>query len=207
MLIFRQLFDPRSSTYTYLLGDRASGEAVLIDPVFEQARRDAALVARARPAARVDARHARARRPRHRRLAAAQRCGSRIALSRAAARERRRPLLDHGDRVEFGARQLEVRATPGHTSGCLTYVLDDQSMAFTGDCLLIRGCGRTDFQQGRRAHAVPLGARADLHAAATPACSTRPTTTAASPSPASPRSGATTRAWAARSARPTSPAT
>jgi len=41
-----------------------------------------------------------------------------------------------------------VRATPGHTSGCLTYVLDDRSMAFTGDCLLIRGCGRTDFQQG-----------------------------------------------------------
>src|SRR6202030_2680454 len=44
MLIFRQLFDPQSSTYTYLLGDRASRAAVLIDPVFEQARRDAALV-------------------------------------------------------------------------------------------------------------------------------------------------------------------
>ncbi|HEY1092372.1 MAG TPA: rhodanese-like domain-containing protein, partial [Burkholderiaceae bacterium] len=41
-----------------------------------------------------------------------------------------------------------VRATPGHTNGCLSYVLDDQSMAFTGDSLLIRGCGRTDFQQG-----------------------------------------------------------
>jgi glyoxylase-like metal-dependent hydrolase (beta-lactamase superfamily II) len=44
MLIFRQLFDPQSSTYTYLLGDRASRAAVLIDPVFEQARRDAALI-------------------------------------------------------------------------------------------------------------------------------------------------------------------
>ncbi|XP_074836743.1 persulfide dioxygenase ETHE1, mitochondrial-like isoform X4 [Carettochelys insculpta] len=43
---------------------------------------------------------------------------------------------------------LEARATPGHTDGCLTYVLNDQSMAFTGDALLIRGCGRTDFQQG-----------------------------------------------------------
>ena len=41
-----------------------------------------------------------------------------------------------------------MRATPGHTNGCLTYVLDDSSMAFTGDCLLIRGSGRTDFQQG-----------------------------------------------------------
>src|SRR6266446_7045354 len=44
MLVFRQLFDPQSSTYTYLLGDRASGAAVLIDPVFEQVRRDAALL-------------------------------------------------------------------------------------------------------------------------------------------------------------------
>ena len=41
-----------------------------------------------------------------------------------------------------------MRATPGHTDGCVTYVLDDESMAFTGDCLLIRGSGRTDFQQG-----------------------------------------------------------
>jgi rhodanese-related sulfurtransferase len=50
--------------------------------------------------------------------------------------------------VAFGSRHLDVRATPGHTAGCLTYVLDDHRMAFTGDALLIRGCGRTDFQQG-----------------------------------------------------------
>ena len=56
--------------------------------------------------------------------------------------------LVHGDRVAFGGRWLEVRATPGHTDGCLTYVLDDHTLAFTGDALLIRGCGRTDFQQG-----------------------------------------------------------
>ena len=41
-----------------------------------------------------------------------------------------------------------MRATPGHTNGCVTYVLDDESMAFTGDCVMIRGSGRTDFQQG-----------------------------------------------------------
>ena len=52
------------------------------------------------------------------------------------------------DVVAFGGRRLLVRATPGHTGGCLTYVLDDRSMAFTGDCLLIRGSGRTDFQEG-----------------------------------------------------------
>src|SRR6266567_9168379 len=44
MLVFRQMFDPQSSTYTYLLGDGGSGKAVLIDPVFEQVRRDAALI-------------------------------------------------------------------------------------------------------------------------------------------------------------------
>jgi sulfur dioxygenase len=57
------------------------------------------------------------------------------------------PLRD-GDVVPFGHRHLRVRATPGHTSGCLSFVLDDESLAFTGDALLIRGCGRTDFQQG-----------------------------------------------------------
>ncbi|MBT8492347.1 MAG: MBL fold metallo-hydrolase, partial [Deltaproteobacteria bacterium] len=53
-----------------------------------------------------------------------------------------------GEQVAFGSRHLEVRSTPGHTDGCVTYVLDDHSMAFTGDALLIRGAGRTDFQQG-----------------------------------------------------------
>jgi glyoxylase-like metal-dependent hydrolase (beta-lactamase superfamily II) len=56
--------------------------------------------------------------------------------------------LQHGDRVPFGARHLEVRSTPGHTDGCLSFVLDDRSLAFTGDALLVRGCGRCDFQQG-----------------------------------------------------------
>jgi len=50
--------------------------------------------------------------------------------------------------VAFGSCHLQVRATPGHTNGCLSFVLDDESRVFTGDCLLIRGCGRTDFQQG-----------------------------------------------------------
>lgn len=51
--------------------------------------------------------------------------------------------------MAFGPFQcLMVRETPGHTDGCVTYVTGDQSMAFTGDALLIRGCGRTDFQQG-----------------------------------------------------------
>ena len=148
MLVFRQLFDPQSSTYTYLLGDSASGEAVIIDPVFEHERRDVALLRELglRLVATLDT-HVHADH-----VTGAwqlkQRCGSRILLAEASAAENADRLLRHGDRVQFGSRYLEVRATPGHTSGCLTYVLDDQSMAFTGDSLLIRGCGRTDFQQG-----------------------------------------------------------
>ncbi|XP_070768099.1 persulfide dioxygenase ETHE1, mitochondrial isoform X2 [Enoplosus armatus] len=57
-------------------------------------------------------------------------------------------LLSEGDKITFGKHHLTVRETPGHTDGCMVLVLGDQSMAFTGDALLIRGCGRTDFQQG-----------------------------------------------------------
>jgi glyoxylase-like metal-dependent hydrolase (beta-lactamase superfamily II)/rhodanese-related sulfurtransferase len=56
--------------------------------------------------------------------------------------------LDHGSCIAFGGHHLEVRATPGHTDGCMTLVLDDERLAFTGDALLIRGAGRCDFQQG-----------------------------------------------------------
>ncbi|RLA57884.1 MAG: MBL fold metallo-hydrolase, partial [Gammaproteobacteria bacterium] len=56
--------------------------------------------------------------------------------------------VDDGDVLAFGNCSLSVRATPGHTSGCLTFVTRDRDMAFTGDCLMIRGAGRTDFQGG-----------------------------------------------------------
>jgi sulfur dioxygenase len=148
MLIFRQLFDTASSTYTYLLGDSEAGQAVLIDPVYEHERRDRALLRElglqlmATLDTHVHADHVTAA------WLLKQRCGSQILLSAQAGAAHADRLLKHGDRVCFGARSLEVRATPGHTNGCLSYVLDDQTMAFTGDSLLIRGCGRTDFQQG-----------------------------------------------------------
>lgn len=147
-MIFRQLFDPRSSTYTYLLADADTRAAVLIDPVFEQAQRDAALVTELGLTllwtleTHVHADHVTGA------WLHKQRFGSRIALSAASGAEHADRLLRHGDRVEFGSHVLSVRATPGHTNGCVTYVLDGGLMAFTGDALLIRGCGRTDFQQG-----------------------------------------------------------
>jgi sulfur dioxygenase len=146
--LFRQLFDPTSSTYSYLLGDRASGQAILIDPVFEQAPRDAALIRElglqlvATLDTHVHADHVTGASLLKRRL------GSRIAISAASGAQGADILLSDGDRVAFGSRHVTALATPGHTNGCMSFVLDDESMAFTGDALLIRGCGRTDFQQG-----------------------------------------------------------
>jgi sulfur dioxygenase len=149
-LIFRQLFDSSSSTYTYLLADPQSREAVLIDPVFEQHDRDRALIEELGLTllytldTHCHADHVTGA------WRLQQSLGSKIAISgrygdMIEGADRR---LDHGDTVPFGGRSLSVRATPGHTDGCITYVLDDRSMAFTGDCLLIRGAGRCDFQQG-----------------------------------------------------------
>jgi len=148
MLVFRQLFDPQSATYTYLLADRGSREALLIDPVFEQARRDAALIEELGLRLKwtlethVHADHVTGA------WLLRQKLGSKIALAASSGAEGADRYIEPGERIGFGKRNVEARATPGHTSGCMTYVLDDASMAFTGDALLIRGCGRTDFQQG-----------------------------------------------------------
>jgi len=148
MLIFRQLFDPLSSTYTYLLADGRSGAAVIIDPVFEQVRRDAALIEELglRLAYALET-HVHADHVTGAWLLKRQ-TGCRIALSANSGAEGADRYLVQDDVVTFGDRNLQVRQTPGHTGGCLTYVLDDRSMAFTGDCLFVRGTGRTDFQEG-----------------------------------------------------------
>ena len=147
-LLFRQLQDADTGTFTYLLADPATAEAVLIDPVFERQQRDLALIRElglqlvASLDTHVHADHVTASWC----LRAASGCA--IGLSAIAGADFVTRPLAHGDRIPFGSRSLMVRATPGHTDGCLTYVLDDASMAFTGDALLIRGCGRCDFQQG-----------------------------------------------------------
>src|SRR5436190_2076195 len=147
-MIFRQLFDTQSSTYTYLLADSLTREAVLIDPVFEHAPRDAALIGELglkllyTLETHVHADHVTGGSLLKRRL------GSKLAISKASGAEGADRYLADGDVVNFGKSRLEARATPGHTGGCMSYVLEDRSRAFTGDALLIRGCGRTDFQQG-----------------------------------------------------------
>ncbi len=147
-MIFRQLFETTSSTYTYLLADEESGEAVLIDPVFETARRDQALIAelglklKYTLETHCHADHVTAA------WLLSKRLDSQIAISANAGVQGADVLLRDGDEVAFGVHALSVRETPGHTDGCITLVLDGGVMAFTGDALLIRAAGRTDFQQG-----------------------------------------------------------
>jgi glyoxylase-like metal-dependent hydrolase (beta-lactamase superfamily II)/rhodanese-related sulfurtransferase len=147
-LLFRQLFDAPTGTFTYLLADVPSGKGVLIDPVFEQHERDLSLIRElgislvACLDTHAHADHVTGSWLMH------QATGSAIGLAAAARAENVTLPLQHGDCVAFGERHLEVRSTPGHTDGCVSYVLDDRSMAFTGDALLVRGCGRCDFQQG-----------------------------------------------------------
>lgn len=149
-LVFRQLFDAASSTYTYLLGDPRTRRAIFIDTVFEHHLRDAALLRELdlQLDLTVDT-HCHADHVTGAWLM--QRAtGCRIAVSRRYEPPIQNAdlLLDHGDRIAFGTRHLDVLATPGHTEGCITLVLDDRSMVFTGDALLIRGAGRCDFQHG-----------------------------------------------------------
>jgi sulfur dioxygenase len=147
-VIFRQLFDAVSSAYTYLLADEHTREAVLIDPVFEQHARDAALLRELglTLVATLDT-HCHADHVTGAWLMKAA-FGSRIGLSHEyGAHNVDLPLL-HGAALRFGDETLEVRATPGHTAGCLSFVSDDHRRVFTGDALLVRGAGRTDFQNG-----------------------------------------------------------
>ena len=146
--IFRQLFDARSSTFTYLLADRSTREAVLIDSVFEQFTRDSALIQELGLClvytleTHVHADHVTAA------WRFKERLGSMIVASAAGGAEGADVRVKEGDVIRFGSEALSVLATPGHTNGCVTFVTTDRELAFTGDALLIRAAGRTDFQEG-----------------------------------------------------------
>jgi len=147
-VIFRQLFDPESSTYTYLLADEGTRQAVLIDPVRDQVERDEQLLRELdlklayTLETHVHADH----------IAGSgvlrQRLGSTSVMSARAGASCADRLVETGDLIEVGDLVIEARLTPGHTSGCVSYVVPQAKRVFTGDTLLIRGCGRTDFQQG-----------------------------------------------------------
>ncbi|MCP5058591.1 MAG: MBL fold metallo-hydrolase [bacterium] len=147
-MIFRQLFDPETSTYSYLLADEASRQAVLIDSVLEQLERDVLLIRELGLALRfavethVHADHVTASGRLREQL------GAQVAVCAAAGVANADVALEDGAQLRIGALELEARRTPGHTAGCMTYACHAEGMAFTGDALLVRGCGRTDFQEG-----------------------------------------------------------
>ena len=145
-MIFHQLFEKESSTYTYLLADADSKEAVIIDPVLETVERDFKLITELGLTLKyildthVHADHITSSGELRKRT------GAKIALSAVYGLGCPDLALEDGQELKFGKHSLKAIHTPGHTSGCMTYQVENK--LFTGDALLIRGCGRTDFQEG-----------------------------------------------------------
>ncbi len=141
-----QLFDPASSTFTYVLFDVNTREALIIDPVDEQIERDLEtlreyglkLVWAVETHAHAD----------HITSAGklAELAGARTAAPAGCGIGTAAVQLAHGDTLSFGAETLAALHTPGHTAGSMSFVWREH--VFTGDTLLINGCGRTDFQSG-----------------------------------------------------------
>lgn len=148
-LIFQQLFEAQSSTYTYLLGDRVSKEAVLIDSVLEAVDRDLKLIRELGLTLKyvldthIHADH----------VTGAGEIRNRLGIKTAVAKNANVPCVDvnlsENDEIKFGSFTIKALETPGHTDASLSFYCE--GMIFTGDALLIRGCGRTDFQSGSAA--------------------------------------------------------
>lgn len=147
-MILRQLFDHETWTYTYLLADEDTREAVLIDPVIDQVERDIKLLDELglRLVYTLDT-HAHADHITGSGLLRA-RLGSKTVVGAQAGAVGADLLVQDGSAIHAGNLAIEVRATPGHTDGCITFVTADHKHAFVGDALFVRGTGRTDFQQG-----------------------------------------------------------
>lgn len=150
-MIFRQLFDKESSTYTYLLADETTGEAALIDPVVEHLERDLKLIAdlNCRLVAVLDT-HVHADH-----VTGAGKLRERTKATTHLSEQGGAPCADvalkDGHLIGVGRIAIRALATPGHTASCMSFLATcdgEPARVFTGDALLIRGCGRTDFQEG-----------------------------------------------------------
>jgi sulfur dioxygenase len=141
-----QLFDPASCTYTYLLFDAATRDALIIDPVDEQLERDLArlrehglkLLWSVETHAHADHITSAGVLAEHTGAQTAAPAGCHIGTAAVQ--------LQDGDVLRFGNEQIKALHTPGHTAGSMSYLWRDH--VFTGDTLLVDGCGRTDFQSG-----------------------------------------------------------
>jgi len=146
VILFRQLFDPSTWTYTYLLADPVTRDAIVIDPVLEQVERDLAVIAEMKVNLRfilethVHADHVTGGGKLRHATGAQFVAGAGTELDCADI------LMGEGDVLAFGNEVIRSICTPGHTDGCTSYAW--RNCLFTGDTLLIDACGRTDFQQG-----------------------------------------------------------
>jgi glyoxylase-like metal-dependent hydrolase (beta-lactamase superfamily II)/rhodanese-related sulfurtransferase len=145
-MIFRQLFDSVSGTYSYLLASRAGGEALILDPVLEKADRYCQLLRELdlRLVKAVDthlhADHVTGLGELRDRTQCITIMGEQSKADVVSMR------VSDGDKVMLEGLSLDVMYTPGHTDDSYSYLMGDR--VFTGDTLLIRGTGRTDFQNG-----------------------------------------------------------
>lgn len=146
-MLFRQLFDSESSTYTYLIADSATNAALLIDPVLEKVDRDLKLLEELGLSLRyclethIHADHVTGTA----KIRQVTGClGVVPEHAQASCADR---FLADGETLQLDSITIEAIATPGHTDSHMTYWVNGDRL-FTGDALLIRGCGRTDFQSG-----------------------------------------------------------
>jgi len=145
---FKHLFDEDSSTHTYLIWDTNTKDAIIVDPVDIQIDRDLQEVEKLGLNLIYGVNtHCHADHITGTYLLKQRVEGLQSVISEASGAQADIHIY-HGDRICFGHRYLEARATPGHTNGCMSYVADDMHFVLTGDALLIHGCGRTDFQGG-----------------------------------------------------------
>lgn len=145
-LIFRQLFEKETSTYSYLLADKDTKEALIIDPVIECIDRDLKLIKELSLTLKyvidthVHADHITSS------WMLKEKTGAKIALGEKTGVQNADILLKDSQELSLGSFKIKAILTPGHTNGCTSFSIEN--MLFTGDSLMIRGNGRTDFQQG-----------------------------------------------------------
>ncbi|WP_404362805.1 MBL fold metallo-hydrolase [Marinobacter sp.] len=145
-MIFRQLYEPISSTYTYLLGCEETGLAVLVDPVINAVQRDLdevrkhGLMLAYTLDTHIHADHITSA------LQLKQKVGSKIAAPAMEGLPCTDVGIEEGKLFQVGSLNFTPLHTPGHTDGHFAYIFQDR--VFSGDALLIDGCGRTDFQNG-----------------------------------------------------------
>ena len=151
-LKLRQLFEKESSTYTYLLWEASSREGILIDPVDTMVDRDLKVAAEEGVKILFGVNtHAHADHITGTGILKTKVDGLKSIISKAST-AKADIHVENGDKITFGGRHVLACATPGHTEGCMSFLSDDETMVFTGDTLLIQGCGRTDFQGGSAAN-------------------------------------------------------